>query len=68
MSEKDSASVADAPTRDFDEHAKKAEAIRTACDLRDIDALVSHATSKGGFLQDELRRLACMLNTSVVWQ
>ncbi|KAL4997334.1 rab-GTPase-TBC domain-containing protein [Aspergillus recurvatus] len=37
---------------------KKAEAIRTACDLHDIDALVSHATSEGGFLRDELRQLA----------
>ena len=42
---------------------EKAEAIRRACDLRDIDALVSHATSEGGLLQDELRRLACMLPT-----
>jgi hypothetical protein len=39
---------------------KKAEEIRTACELRDIDALVSHATSEGGFLRDELRQLACM--------
>ncbi|KAL4741874.1 rab-GTPase-TBC domain-containing protein [Aspergillus similis] len=37
---------------------KKAEEIRTACDLRDINALVSHATSEGGFLRDELRQLA----------
>ncbi|KAL6231620.1 hypothetical protein BDW75DRAFT_219727 [Aspergillus navahoensis] len=36
----------------------KDEAIRTACDLRDIDALVSHATTEGGFLRDELRQLA----------
>ncbi|KAL4922733.1 rab-GTPase-TBC domain-containing protein [Aspergillus aurantiobrunneus] len=36
----------------------KSEAIRRACDLRDIDALVLHATSEGGFLRDELRRLA----------
>ncbi|KAL2826811.1 rab-GTPase-TBC domain-containing protein [Aspergillus cavernicola] len=38
--------------------AKTADAIRRACDLRDLDALVSYATSEGGFLQDELRRLA----------
>ncbi|KAL3432395.1 rab-GTPase-TBC domain-containing protein [Aspergillus tetrazonus] len=37
---------------------KKAEEIRTACELRDINALVSHATSEGGFLRDELRQLA----------
>ncbi|KAI9375702.1 rab-GTPase-TBC domain-containing protein [Aspergillus egyptiacus] len=37
---------------------KKADAIRRACDLRDLDALVAYATSEGGFLQDELRRLA----------
>lgn len=38
----------------------KAEAIRRACDLRDLNALVSYAASEGGLLQDELRRLACM--------
>ncbi|KAL4871609.1 hypothetical protein BDV12DRAFT_164061 [Aspergillus spectabilis] len=38
--------------------AKKAHDIRKACDLHDIDALVSHATSEGGFLRDELRQLA----------
>ncbi|KAL4752352.1 hypothetical protein BDW72DRAFT_171659 [Aspergillus terricola var. indicus] len=37
---------------------RKAEEIRTACDLRDINALVAHATSEGGFLRDELRQLA----------
>lgn len=37
----------------------KAEGIRRACDLRDFDALVSYATSEGGFLWDDLRRLAC---------
>ncbi|KAL2871074.1 rab-GTPase-TBC domain-containing protein [Aspergillus lucknowensis] len=37
---------------------KKADAIRRACDLRDLDALISHASSNGGFLCDELRRLA----------
>ena len=39
--------------------AEKADAIRKACDLQDLDALVSYATSEGGFLQDDLRRLAC---------
>ncbi|KAL4793605.1 rab-GTPase-TBC domain-containing protein [Aspergillus venezuelensis] len=38
--------------------SQKAEAIRKACDLHDINALVSHATSEGGFLHDELRRSA----------
>ncbi|KAI9931790.1 hypothetical protein AWENTII_001560 [Aspergillus wentii] len=38
--------------------AEKADAIRRACDQRDLDALVSYATSEGGFLQDELRKLA----------
>lgn len=46
--------------------SEKAEAIRRACDFRDIDALVSHATSEGGLLKDELRRLACMLPTSLL--
>lgn len=39
--------------------AEKAEAIRRACGLGDLDALVSYASSEGGFLQDELRQLAC---------
>ena len=39
--------------------AEKADAIRKACDLQDLDALVSYAASKGGFLQDDLRQLAC---------
>lgn len=39
--------------------AKKTDSIRRACDLRDLNALVSYATSKGGFLQDGLRQLAC---------
>ncbi|PTU20594.1 hypothetical protein P175DRAFT_0438011 [Aspergillus ochraceoroseus IBT 24754] len=38
--------------------AEKVDAIRQACNLQDLDALASYATSKGGFLQDELRRLA----------
>ncbi|KAJ0422456.1 hypothetical protein BJY00DRAFT_280184 [Aspergillus carlsbadensis] len=39
----------------------KIYAIRLACDTRDIDALITLATSEGGFLQDDLRQLACML-------
>lgn len=39
--------------------AEKADAIRKACDLQYLDALVSYATSEGGFLQDDLRQLAC---------
>lgn len=38
---------------------EKANAIRQACDLRDFDALVSYATSEGGFLNDDIRRVAC---------
>ncbi|PYH41403.1 TBC domain-containing protein [Aspergillus saccharolyticus JOP 1030-1] len=37
---------------------EKADAIRRACDLRDFDALVSYATSEGGFLNDDVRRVA----------
>lgn len=39
--------------------AEKAESIRRACDLRDVDALVSYATSEGGLLRDDIRRTAC---------
>lgn len=39
--------------------AEKSEAIRQACDSRDIEALVSYATTEGGLLEDELRRRAC---------
>ncbi|BCR84174.1 TBC domain-containing protein [Aspergillus chevalieri] len=38
--------------------AEKADAIRRACDLGDLDALVSYARSDGGFLRDDLRQLA----------
>jgi hypothetical protein len=41
--------------------SKKEEAIRKACNLRDLDALVSYATSEGGLLNDDLRRSACKL-------
>ncbi|KAL4985546.1 rab-GTPase-TBC domain-containing protein [Aspergillus falconensis] len=61
-SKKDPNAVTDESAHSSDDHQarinKKAEAIRTACDLRDIDALVSHATSEDGFLRDELRQLA----------
>lgn len=40
--------------------ANKAEAIRKACDSRDIEALVSYATTEGGLLEDGLRQKACM--------
>ncbi|KAL3478771.1 rab-GTPase-TBC domain-containing protein [Aspergillus californicus] len=60
--EKDHASITNISTQSSDENriptAKKADAIRQACNLRDLDALISYATSEGGFLQDELRRLA----------
>lgn len=39
--------------------AEKVVGIRRACDLRDLDALVLFAASEGGYLQDELRQLAC---------
>ncbi|KAL2007764.1 hypothetical protein VTN00DRAFT_7746 [Thermoascus crustaceus] len=38
--------------------AEKADLIRQACEAHDLDALVSYATSEGGLLKDELRRLA----------
>ncbi|KAL3461484.1 rab-GTPase-TBC domain-containing protein [Aspergillus heterothallicus] len=37
---------------------EKINAIQLACDTRDLGALVSLATSEGGFLKDELRQLA----------
>jgi hypothetical protein len=39
--------------------AEKEDAIRRACKMRDLDALVSYASSEGGFLRDDLRQLAC---------
>lgn len=39
--------------------AEKIDGIRKACDLRDLDALVSYATSERGYINDDLRRLAC---------
>lgn len=37
----------------------KRKDIERACQERDITSLVAHASSKGGFLEDELRRVAC---------
>jgi TBC1 domain family member 20 len=39
----------------------KQENIRRACTGRDLDALITYATSEGGLLHDDLRRAACML-------
>lgn len=39
--------------------AEKIHGIRKACDLRDLDALVSYATSERGYIDDDLRKLAC---------
>ncbi|GMG11628.1 unnamed protein product [Aspergillus oryzae] len=39
--------------------AEKEDKIRRACEMRDLDALVSYATSEGGFLRDDIRRQAC---------
>jgi heterodisulfide reductase subunit B len=41
--------------------AAKAEAIRHACSVRDLEALASLATSEGGLMEDELRKVACEL-------
>ncbi|QMW40413.1 hypothetical protein G4B11_003693 [Aspergillus flavus] len=38
--------------------AEKEDKIRRACEMRDLDALVSYATSEGGFLRDDIRRQA----------
>ncbi|KAB8232229.1 hypothetical protein ETB97_001175 [Aspergillus alliaceus] len=38
--------------------AEKEDAIRRACEMRDLDALVSYATSEGGFIRDDIRQLA----------
>lgn len=37
----------------------KADAIRQACKSRDLEALAAHGISEGGFLEDELRQMAC---------
>ena len=41
------------------EEYQKEAAIRLACSTRNLDELVFFATSEGGFLNDEVRRLAC---------
>lgn len=46
--------------------AEKADAIRRACDLGDLDALVSYARSDGGFLRDDLRQLACKFASAIM--
>ncbi|KAF4159953.1 hypothetical protein CNMCM6069_000459 [Aspergillus lentulus] len=46
------------PDNEYIARSKKEEAIRNACDLRDLDALVSYAISHGGLLNDDLRRSA----------
>jgi hypothetical protein len=43
------------------QRTKKASAIRRACTEHDVEALVMHATSEGGLLEDELRKIACKL-------
>lgn len=64
-SEKDLENSAEGSVHSSDEalewSLRKSEAIQSACELRDVGSLVSLATSKGGFLRDELRRLACMI-------
>lgn len=37
----------------------KREKIIEACKARDLDTLVTQATSEGGLLEDELRKTAC---------
>lgn len=39
--------------------SEKADAIRHACKSRDLEALAAHGISEGGFLEDELRQMAC---------
>ncbi|EAW08327.1 TBC domain-containing protein [Aspergillus clavatus NRRL 1] len=53
-----SAQTLDSQSESAPHKTEKEEAIRRACDLRDFDGLVSYATSEGGFLNDDLRRLA----------
>lgn len=55
MDEKDVDGQGDAPLQE------KAHAIQDACKRRNIDELKSLALSEGGFLSDDLRRLACKL-------
>lgn len=46
-------------TEEFD---NKRKAIENACQSRDVEALVVHATSPGGLLTDTLRQAVCMYN------
>ena len=39
---------------------RKVHKILQACKDRDLEALRMHATSPGGLVEDEVRRLACM--------
>ena len=45
---------------------EKAEAIRQACRSRDTEAIISHAVSEGGLLEDELRREACKSQMEII--
>lgn len=48
--------------------SEKAEAIRQACRSRDTDAIISHAVSEGGLLEDELRQEACKSQMEIVYR
>jgi len=61
MDARDEESVIRRKEQDEIHLAEKADAIRRACDLGDLNALVSYARSEGGFLRDDLRQLACKL-------
>lgn len=39
----------------------KYRAIEIACQVRNVEALVQHATTSGGLLADTLRQAACMI-------
>lgn len=54
--EKSSQTTQDYPSS-IDEQKKND--ILEACNARDIDALVRLATSSGGLLEDDVRRVAC---------
>lgn len=45
---------------------EKAEAIRQACRSRNTEAIISHAVSEGGLLEDELRQEACKSQMQIV--
>lgn len=46
--------------------SEKAEAIRQACRSRNTEAIISHAVSEGGLLEDELRQEACKSQMQIV--